>query len=49
MIDALPPPLRQMLRRAERLEWWTIGLMLSVIVVMGLAMGSSPAMRYPTG
>ncbi len=33
------------LRRAKRLEWWTLLWMSSVIVVMGLAMGSSQAMK----
>ena len=33
------------LERARRLEWWTIGWMVSVVVVMGLTMGSSQAMR----
>ena len=33
------------LRKARRLELWTIFWLLSIIVVMGLAMGSSQAMR----
>ncbi len=31
--------------RARRLEWWTIGWMASVVVVMGLVMGTSQAMK----
>ena len=41
----MPPELEDGLRRARKLEWWTIGWMLSVVGVMGLAMGSSQAMR----
>lgn len=33
------------LQRARRLEWWTLFWMTSVIAVMGLAMGSSQAMK----
>lgn len=33
------------LARARRLAWWSIGLLLTIIVVMGLAMQSSQAMR----
>jgi divalent metal cation (Fe/Co/Zn/Cd) transporter len=33
------------LRRAKRLEWWTLFWMSTVIVAMGLAMGSSQAMK----
>lgn len=33
------------LRKAKRLEWWTLAGMASVIVVMGLAMGQSQAMK----
>ncbi|MDB5695408.1 MAG: cation diffusion facilitator family transporter [Sphingomonas bacterium] len=45
MNDALPPKLQATLKRAERLEWWTIGLIATVIAVMGLAMGSSQVMK----
>ena len=31
--------------RARRLEWWTIGWMASVVIVMGLVMGTSQAMK----
>jgi cobalt-zinc-cadmium efflux system protein len=37
--------LEPQLRHARRLEWWTIGWMISVVIVMGLAMGSSQAMK----
>lgn len=45
MSDALPPELQADHRRAVRLEWWTLGWMGSVVVVMGLVMGSSQAMK----
>lgn len=41
----LPPDRQADLRRAVRLEYWTLGWMGSVVVVMGLVMGSSQAMR----
>ena len=41
----LPPHICALRGRAERLEWWSIGWTLSVIVVMGLAMGSSQTMK----
>ena len=41
----LPADVDMALGRARRLEWWTIGWMISVIAVVGLAMGSSQAMR----
>ena len=31
--------------RARRLEWWNIGWTISIVTVMGLAMGSSQAMK----
>lgn len=45
MNDAMPAELRDTMARAKRLEWWTIGLMLTVIAVMGAAMGQSQAMK----
>lgn len=33
------------MRKARRLEWWTIGAIASVIVLMGLVAGSSQAMK----
>lgn len=45
MSNALPQKLQADLRRAERLEWWTLGWMISVVAAMGLVMGSSQAMR----
>ena len=41
----LPPDKEQKLARAKRLEWWTIGFLLSIIAVMYLTMGSSQAMK----
>ncbi len=41
----LPPELQADLRRAARLEWWTLGWMTSVVLVMGSVMGSSQAMK----
>lgn len=38
-------PVAEDLGRARRLEWWTLGWMTSVVVVMGFAMGSSQAMQ----
>ncbi|HEV2748773.1 MAG TPA: cation diffusion facilitator family transporter [Allosphingosinicella sp.] len=45
MSGRLPAEIEADLRRAARLEWWTIGWMGSIIAVVGLAMGSSQAMR----
>lgn len=41
----LPDDLKPMLRRAIVLEWVTIAYMLSVVVMLGLVIGSSQAMR----
>lgn len=41
----LPEQQQRLLRRAERLAWWTIGLLGGVAVLMYLAMGSSQAMK----
>ncbi len=41
----LPAAQQRLLRRAERLEWWTIGLLTGVVVLMYLAMGDSQAMK----
>lgn len=43
--DMLPEKLQPVLRRAKRLERWSIGWTISVIVVMGAAMGSSQTMK----
>lgn len=45
MSEGLPPGLQDTMRRARRLEWWSIGWTISVIVVMGAAMGSSQTMK----
>jgi cobalt-zinc-cadmium efflux system protein len=41
----LPPHIHALRDRAERLEWWSIGWTISVIAVMGAAMGSSQTMK----
>ncbi|MGI8560765.1 MAG: cation transporter [Luteimonas sp.] len=41
----MPAAQQRLLRRAERLEWWTIGLLTGVVVLMYLAMGGSQAMK----
>lgn len=43
--DKLPEKLEPVLRRAQRLEWWSIAWTFSVIAVMGAAMGSSQTMK----
>ena len=40
-----PREIRADIAAARRLEWWHIGWTLSIVVVMGLAMGSSQAMK----
>ena len=45
MNGGIPKELRGSLRRAERLEWWSIAWTISVIIVMGSAMGSSQTMK----
>lgn len=45
MSNALPEALVPLMRRAERLEWWSIAWTISVIAVMGAAMGSSQTMK----
>ena len=44
-MTGFPTAIAQDMKRAQRLEWWTIATMSSVIVVMYLAMGSSQAMK----
>lgn len=41
----IPAAIADDVRRGERLEWWTLGWMTSVVVVMWLVMGSSQAMK----
>jgi cobalt-zinc-cadmium efflux system protein len=43
--EGIPDQLQGAMRRAERLEWWSIAWTISVIVVMGAAMGSSQTMK----
>lgn len=45
MTEPVPHEIEADLRKAKRLAWWTLGWMVSVVVVMGLVMGSSQAMR----
>jgi len=45
MRRAIPAEIEADLRRAVRLEWWTIAWMISIITLIGLAMGSSQAMK----
>ena len=45
MRTTIPPEIEADLRRAVRLEWWTIAWMASIILLVGLAMGSSQAMK----
>jgi divalent metal cation (Fe/Co/Zn/Cd) transporter len=41
----LTPEAEAALARARRLEWWTLGWLASIVVVMGTVMGSSEAMQ----
>lgn len=43
--DRLPPHIVETLRKAERLQWWKIGWTISIVIVMGLAMGQSQTMK----
>ena len=45
MSDRIPAEIREDWKRARRLAWWTVGWMVSIVVVMGLTMGSSQAMK----
>lgn len=45
MNRGLPEGVQADLAKARRLEWWTLGWMSSVVVVMWLVMGSSQAMK----
>ncbi|WP_108485330.1 cation transporter [Oceaniglobus ichthyenteri] len=45
MSHDLPDEIKRKLRRAARLEWWSIFWLLTIIVVMYFAMGSSQAMK----
>lgn len=42
---SLPDDKRRTLRRAIRLEWWTLGWLLTITAVMYLSMGGSQAMK----
>jgi cobalt-zinc-cadmium efflux system protein len=41
----LPEEIAEKIARARRLEWWTLGFMLVIVVLMYLVMGSSQAMQ----
>ena len=45
MRTTIPAEIEADIKRAVRLEWWTIAWMISIITLIGLAMGSSQAMR----
>lgn len=45
MTNTVPAEIRSDLERARRLEWWTLGWMASVVLVMYFAVGSSQAMK----
>lgn len=45
MTRRIPLEIEPDLRRAARLEWWTLAWMTSVVLVMGATVGSSQAMR----
>src|SRR5687768_938016 len=45
MRTTIPPQIEADLKRAVRLEWWTIAWMASIITLIGLVMGSSQAMK----
>jgi cation diffusion facilitator family transporter len=45
MMRELPDPVRADLAKARRLEWWTLGWMSSIVLIMWFAMGSSQAMK----
>lgn len=44
-LDSFPEAIREDVRRARRLEHWNIAWTISIIIVMGLAMGSSQTMK----
>ena len=44
-MSELPKEIRDDMRRAKRLEWWTLAGIMSVVIVMYFAMGGSQAMK----
>ena len=44
-LENFPPEIHDDLKKAVRLEYWNIGWTISIIVAMGLAMGSSQTMK----
>ncbi len=44
-LGSIPDAIAAEVRHGERLAWWTLGWMASVVLVMWLAMGSSQAMK----
>lgn len=43
--DGIPAAIADDIAHGVRLEWWTLGWLTSVVIVMGLVMGSSQAMK----
>ncbi len=41
----LPPDKQDAMRRARRLEWWTLFFMTTVVIVIGFTMGASQTMK----
>ena len=44
-MSSVPNAIRQDLRKAKKLEWWTLGWMSTVVVIMYFTMGTSQAMK----
>jgi cobalt-zinc-cadmium efflux system protein len=44
-VSGIPSRIENDIRHAVRLEWWTIGWQLSIIVILALVLGSSQAMK----
>lgn len=41
----LPPDKEEKIEKAKRLEWWSLSLLLTIILALGFTMGSSQAMK----
>jgi cobalt-zinc-cadmium efflux system protein len=44
-LASVPPPIREDMKRAIRLEWINIGFTVSIIVMMGMVLGNSQTMK----
>jgi cobalt-zinc-cadmium efflux system protein len=44
-LSTVPPPVRDDMKRAIRLEYWNIGFTISIIATMGLVLGNSQTMK----